>query len=122
MITPEQFSVEAIAERAETMGWELVTDEVLPPRHQERTVAIGPVNISYLDWSGSSREDYSLEAKIPGQGLWKIHFNSNGNGGLEIIRATSGVGPDRHIRQDGNWMGTDNLGDRNVIAAYFLGS
>ena len=49
MITPEQFSLEAIARRAETMGWELVTDEVLPLRHQERTVAIGPVNISYLD-------------------------------------------------------------------------
>ena len=123
MITPEQFSVEAIAERAAAMGWSLVTDETLPPRHQGKTVIIGPVNISYLDWSDSNRgEDFTLEATTQGHGLWKIHFNSNGNGGLEIIRATSGVGPDRHIRQDGNWMGTDNLGDPNVIAAYFLGS
>jgi len=122
MITSEQFSLKAIAERVEEMGWSLVTDETLPPRHQERTVAIGSVNISYLDWSGSSREDYSLEAKIPGQGLWKIHFNKSGDDGLEITRATYGVGKDRHIRQDGNWMGTDNLGDPNVIAAYFLGS
>ena len=104
------------------MGWELVTDEVLPPRHQERTVAIGPVNISYLDQSGSSREDYSLEAKIPDQGLWKIHFNKSGNGGLEIIRATSGVGKDRHIWQSGNWMRAESLPNPCQIAAYFLGS